>query len=97
MYKETSKPELPKSYSKVKNISDYHTSFTAIVYCMVRLIRENAIEKDPRNTLLSFNLAKYFVKYYTKLILQYGDDEDKLYLNKVITSLNACDNVSNDE
>ena len=83
---EVTKIERPiKDYSKINTREDYLNS----VSCMHAVI-QTAKDKKKYETAVIFTI--YFVKYYTKLILKYGNKEEKLVLASYVNILKTLKN-----
>lgn len=83
---EVTKLEKPiKDYSKINTREDYLNS----VSCMHAVI-QTAKDEKKYETAVIFTI--YFVKYYTKLILKYGNKEEKMILASYVNILKTLKN-----
>lgn len=69
-----------KQYSSINTRQEYLDSVGCVIACIEIYIKMKDVEKTTLFVL-------YFVKYYTKIILKYGTDEDKLFLSKHVRYL----------
>ena len=69
-----------KQYSSINTRQEYLDSASCVNACIEIYAEMTDVEKTTLFVL-------YFVKYYTKIILKYGTDEDKLFLSKHVRYL----------
>ncbi len=80
---------------KIKNTINSYSSietrkeFLETESCVIVLIMNYVNNKKFEHAIL---FIKYYVKYYTKVILKYGDNDDKLYLSRCINLLKSLNN-----
>lgn len=83
---EVTKLEKPiKDYSKINTREDYLNS----VSCMHAVIQTAKDEKKYETAVI---LIIYFVKYYTKLILKYGNNKEKMVLASYVNIVKTLKN-----
>ena len=69
-----------KQYSSINTRQEYLDSASCVNACIEIYVEMKDVEKTTLFVI-------YFVKYYTKIILKYGTDEDKLFLSKHVRYL----------
>lgn len=77
-----------KSYSSIKSRQEYEDTRYQIYLAMMCYLK-------IKNYQLYLVMCHYFVKYYTKVSLIYGDNNDKYLLSQCIKSIQEFNNMNN--